>query len=137
MSDRLHRYKGKIHRYMQTAKKTAVCSEFRDSRHGAVLVRGGSIINTSYNKDSFCSFGKRFQKTHKGKTTVHAELGAILGLDRSITTGATVYVARIGRNDENFRLSKPCSMCEAALRHVGVKRVVYTVDNDIVGSYKL
>ena len=137
MSDRLHGYKGKIHRYMQAARKLAICSEFRDSRHGAVLVRGGSIINTSYNKDSFCSFGKRFQKTHNGKTTVHAELGAILGLDRSITTGATVYVARIGRNDENFRLSKPCSMCEAALRYVGVKRVVYTVDNDIVGSYKL
>ena len=137
MSDRLHGYKGKIHRYMQAARKLAICSEFRDSRHGAVLVRGGSIINTSYNKDSFCSFGKRFQKTHNGKTTVHAELGTILGLDRSITTGATVYVARIGRNDENFRLSKPCSMCEAALRYVGVKRVVYTVDNDIVGSYKL
>ena len=36
MSDRLHGYKGKIHRYMQTAKKMAICSEFRDSRHGAV-----------------------------------------------------------------------------------------------------
>ena len=122
---------------MYTARKLAACSDFPDSRHGALLVRGGSIINTSYNKNNFCSFGKRFQKTHQGRTTVHAELGAILGLDRSITTGATVYVARIGRKDDNFRLSKPCSMCEGALRHVGVKRVVYTVDNNVVGSYKL
>jgi len=137
LSARFHTYSGKINRYMQAAKKLAACSQFPDSRHGAVLVRGGSIINTSYNKNNFCSFGKRFQKTHSGRTTVHAELGAILGLDRSITTGATLYVARIGRTSDEFRMSKPCSMCEAALRHVGIKRVVYTVDDNVVRSYKL
>ena len=136
MSDRLHRYRGKIQRYMQVAKKSACNSEFPDYRHGAVLVRGGSVINISYNKDKFCSFGHRFRSKTEGKATLHAELGAILGMDRSITDGATIYVARVGK-ENNFKLSKPCDMCEAALRYVGIKRVVYTVDNNIVGSYKL
>ena len=67
---------------------------------------------------------------------MHAELGAILGLDRSITEGATVFVARVGKEGD-FKMSKPCSMCHAAMKHVGIKKVVYTIDDKIVGSYKL
>jgi len=122
---------------MDLAKKMALQSEFPESRHGAVLVKGSSVRNMAHNKDNFCSFGKRFQRTHQGRTTVHAELGVILGLDRSITSGATVYVARVGKADDEYRLSKPCSMCHAALKYVGVKRVVYTIDDDEVGSYRL
>ena len=135
-ADRYHKYKGKISRHMNLAKRVAIQSDFPDYRHGAVLVKGGSIQNTAHNKDNFCSFGKRFQKTHGGKTTVHAELGVILGLDRSITNGATVYVARVGKL-EDYRMSKPCSMCHAAMKHVGIKKVVYTIDDQTVGSYKL
>jgi len=28
-------------------------------------------------------------------------------------------------------------MCHAAMKHVGIKKVVYTIDDKIVGSYKL
>jgi len=135
--ERFYAYTGKIKRYMDLAKKMALQSEFPESRHGAVLVKGSSVRNMAHNKDNFCSFGKRFQRTHQGRTTVHAELGVILGLDRSITSGATVYVARVGKADDEYRLSKPCSMCHAALKYVGVKRVVYTIDDDEVGSYRL
>ena len=135
--ERFHTYTGKVKRYMDVAKKVALQSDFPDYRHGAVLVKGNSIRNTTYNKDNFCSFGKRFQKDHTGRTTVHAELGVILWLDRSITSGATVYVARVGKTDDEYKLSKPCSMCHAALKYVGVKRVVYTIDDDEVGSYRL
>jgi tRNA(Arg) A34 adenosine deaminase TadA len=34
-------------------------------------------------------------------------------------------------------MSKPCSMCESAMRHVGIKKVVYTVDEEEIGSFKL
>tara|TARA_R110000824_G_scaffold25352_3_gene88339 strand:- start:1280 stop:1453 length:174 start_codon:yes stop_codon:yes gene_type:complete len=57
-------------------------------------------------------------------------------VDRSLTQGATVYVARIGKKGD-LRLSKPCPMCESAMRHVGVKEVIYTVDEEIVGRMKL
>jgi len=52
--------------------------------------------------------------------------GAILvNMDRSITQGSTIYVVRINREGLP-RMSKPCPMCEGAMKHVGVKKVVYT-----------
>lgn len=134
-AQRHHRYSGKIARYMDLAKRMAYQSTFPDYRHGAVLVKG-SVRNVSSNKDNYCSFAARFQKQHDGKTTLHAELGAILGVDRSITEGATVYVARISKEGD-YKISKPCQMCHEALKHVGVKKVVYTINNKIAGSYKL
>jgi len=134
-AEKFHCYSGKTRRYMELARRMASQSEFPDYRHGAVLVKG-SIRNASFNKDNYCSFGTRFQSEHQGKTTLHAELGAILGMDRSITEGATVYVARVGREGD-YKLSKPCQMCHKALKHVGIKRVVYTINNKTAGSYKL
>ena len=133
--DRLHEYRGRVARYLEHAKKVAQQSG-EDYRHGAVLVKGGSVINTSINKNSYCAFGMRFRKRHQGHATVHAELGAILGVDRKLTYGATVYVARIGKRDD-YKMSQPCTMCQAAMRHVGIKRVVFTINNKFAGSYKL
>jgi len=134
-ADKIHEYRGRVGRYLEHAKKVAQQSD-EDYRHGAVLVKGGSVINSSINKNSYCSFGMRFRKKDKGLATVHAELGAILGVDRKLTYGATVYVARIGKN-EDYKLSQPCQMCESAMRYVGIKRVVFTINNKFAGSYKL
>jgi len=120
---------------MELAKRMAQQSTYPDYRHGAVLVKG-SVRNVSFNKNNYCAFGTRFQKDHKGTTTLHAELGAILGMDRGITEGSTIYVARVGREGD-YKLSKPCSMCHEALKYVGVKRVIYTINAKIAGSYKL
>ena len=134
--DKIHEYKGRIARYLEQAKKVATQSEFPDYRHGAVLVKGGSVINTSNNKNNYCSFGMRFRKSQRGKATLHAELGCILGVDKKLTDGAIVYVARIGKGDD-YKLSQPCRMCDAAMRFVGIKKVVFTIDNKFAGSYKL
>ena len=60
----------------------------------------------------------------------------ILGIDRRKTAGSDVYVARVGKRGD-FKMSKPCPMCESALRHVGIRRVIYTINNKTAGSYKL
>lgn len=137
-ANKYHKYSGRVKRYMELAKRVAQQSIFDGPKHGAVLVRGASVINVSENKSNFCSFGRRFRKCdiQPGHSTVHAELGSILGVDRNKTEGADVYVARIGKKGD-FKMSKPCPMCESALRHVGVKRVIYTIDDKIAGSYKL
>jgi tRNA(Arg) A34 adenosine deaminase TadA len=57
-------------------------------------------------------------------------------MDRAVTEGATIYVARVGKTGE-FKMSKPCSMCHAAMKHVGIKRVVYTINDKVAGSYKI
>jgi tRNA(Arg) A34 adenosine deaminase TadA len=119
---------GKQRRYISLAKKIAEQSNYGKFRHGAILVKGSSIRNVACNKHRHCGFGKRFRDHNDGDPTLHAELGAILGMDRSITQGSTIYVVRINREGLP-RMSKPCSMCENALKHVGVKRVIYTDRN--------
>ena len=126
----------KIARYLELAKNEAKQSKYGKLRHGAVLVKGGSVLSTSHNKNNFSSFANRFRKHGCGHATHHAELGCILGLDRTKTAGSTVYVVRIN-NEEKFRLSKPCSMCHDILKHVGVKRVYYTTGQDTIEMYKL
>jgi len=115
----------KTRRNILLAKKVAELSDYGKFRHGAVLVKGSSIRNMACNKHRHCHFGKRFRETNTGNATLHAELGVILGMDRSVTQGATVYVARVNKEGA-ARMSKPCHMCENAMRHVGIKRVIYT-----------
>jgi len=127
---------GKIKRHFHIARKVAESSCYPDYRHGAVLVKGNKIRSLATNKNSHVSFGNRFRQRNCGHATHHAELGCILGLDRAVTMGSTIYVVRIGKNGE-FRMSKPCPMCHQALSHVGVRRVVYSIDEHTAGAYKL
>ena len=121
---------------MDVAKRMALQSNYGKIRHGAVLVKGGRIINASCNKANFCSFGQRFRKRSTGIPTLHAELGCILNLDRSVTRGTHIYVVRVGHKD-NYMISKPCAMCHAALEHVGVKRVYFTDESGKLEMYKI
>ncbi len=130
------KYTGRVRRFIDLAAKMANQSCDPVNRHGAVLVKGSSVLNASHNKNSFCSVGQRFREKGTGVSTMHAELGAILGMDRKITEGATVYVARVGKRG-NLKLSKPCSMCYSAMKHVGIKKVVYTINGEVAGIYKM
>ena len=127
---------GRHRRYLETARRVAEESEFPDYRHGALLVRGGSILNSAYNKNNHIGWANKFRNKDCGHATHHAELGAILGMAREKTTGATVYVARIGRTGE-LKMSKPCEMCQQVLAHVGVKKVYYSIDDENIGYIKL
>jgi len=126
----------KINRFFSLARNIATNSDYGKIRHGAILVKGGSVINACHNKENYSSFGRRFRDGDRGHATVHAELGVILGIPRDVTSGADVYVCRINRAGV-FRNSKPCAMCHAALKHVGVKRVYYTTGNNTIEMYKL
>lgn len=114
--------------FIDLASRIAQQTDFKEYKHGAVLVRGGTVLNTSCNKNKYKAWANRFRKKQRGHATVHAEIGAILGLDRSITEGSTIYVVRVGR-DGHLRNSKPCPMCEAAMQFVGIKRVIYSNEN--------
>ena len=123
-------------RLIELATRVAESSENKDYRHGAILVKGNNVLNAASNKNAHARFGKRFRRRDKGNPTYHAELGCILGLDRSVTRGADLYVVRVGRAG-TLRLSKPCHMCEAALKHVGVRRVYYSINENEFGCVKL
>ena len=121
-------------RYIELAKRMAEQSEYGKFKHGAVLVQGGSVLNCSYNKDNYNSFGSRFRPKSKGNATLHAEIGCVLGMPRGKTTGAVLYVARVN-GQGNEKISKPCKMCQNVLKHVGVKRVIYTTSKE--GEHKV
>lgn len=126
----------KIKSYLNLARRVSLQSGHDTFKHGAVLVKGGSVINTSPNKGNHTKFGNRFRNKHHGPATWHAELACILGIDKSITQGATLYVCRTNR-EGNFRMSKPCAMCEEVLRYCGLKKVVYTEGAERISKIKL
>ena len=125
----------KERKYIELAKRVSFQSDYTH-RHGAVLVKGASVVNVSCNKNKFSSFAKRFKKKNKHFATVHAELGSVLNVERRNTEGATIYVVRTNSNDE-LRLSKPCDMCEEAMRWVGIKKVIYSTNNDTFKEMRL
>lgn len=124
-------------RYLELAARMAEQSSYTTFKHGAILVRGGSILNASFNKGSYSSFGQRFKDSTSYIATLHAELGCILGLDKSITRGSDIYVVRLNNSGEGFRLSKPCCMCHAALINAEVRRCYYSTNSNHLGLIKL
>jgi len=117
----------KKQRYINIAKEVAASSEYPSFKHGAVLVNGNAVINTSCNKYGYNRFAARFRRRDEGLPTVHAELGSILNMDRSKTDGAIVYVVRINKQGDTL-MSRPCNMCAAAMKHCGIKKVIYSTN---------
>ena len=132
----VQKLKGRHKRFIENSARTARESEFPNYRHGAILVRGGSILNTAFNKSNHINWANKFRAKDCGHATHHAEVGAVLGMAREKTTGATVYVARVGKSGE-LKMSKPCEMCQQVLAHVGVKKVYYSIDDENIGYIKL
>lgn len=122
--------------FIKLARRQAISSSYGIFRHGAVLVNGGKVINVGFNQERFTCFGKRFRPSGVGSATLHAELSAILNLDYTLTKGGTIYVVRCSIKDNEFRNSKPCAMCHSAMKFVGIKRVVYSIENGFM-TYKL
>jgi len=124
-------------RALELARRVAFRSTYCRQRHGAVLIKGGTVRNVSTNSINYCSFAGRFRPHDMcGHATQHAEVGAVLGLDRSVTEGSIVYVVRINKSGD-LLLSKPCPMCECILRHCGVKKVIYSVSDKEIGEHRI
>jgi deoxycytidylate deaminase len=113
---------------VELAKNVANQSTFGKFHHGAVLVSHGKIVNTAHNDNRLCNFGTRFRNIQNGTATLHAELGSILNVSNKTTNGSTVYVVRVNKQDE-WRNSKPCPMCESAMKFCGISKVIYSTDD--------
>lgn len=98
--------------------------------HGAVLCSGGSVISYAFNRSKFNSVADRFYPKQVGNGTVHAEIGCIIrARDPS---HSTIYVARVNRSG-SLLYSRPCNMCIEVMRHFGVRRCLYTIDDCCFG----
>lgn len=93
---------------------------------GATIVKSGRILARACNepKNSPATPGMPVNKC-----SVHAEAAVLRLADGA---GATVYVARMGRNGQRG-LARPCQACEELLRQHGVRRVIWTIDDHSYG----
>jgi deoxycytidylate deaminase len=111
--------------FLNLAMKIAEPSEC-NHRHGAVIVRGGSVLSVGMNK--WRNEVALVEQLHKdGRSTdisVHAEIDALSRV--ADPRGATIYVARVNRTGDP-RLSKPCTACSTALKDAGISKIIYTI----------
>jgi len=108
--------------FLSVAKYLASKSESRQ-KHGAVIVKGGRVIGTGFNKDRNNPYfvSPEHIKTH---CSVHAEVEAIRDAGWNVK-GAVLYVARVNSQGKD-RYSKPCERCEVVIEETQIKKVIYT-----------
>ena len=119
---------------LQLAKKLSFKSTHR-VKIGAVIARGKHVIGVGFNK---------INKTHPLITRrcphkkLHAEVDALIGIDRHLLRHAVIYVYR-ERLDGQIGMCKPCPDCQAILREVGIHKAFYTdpTERGNVGELKL
>lgn len=109
----------KDERFLRLAMKIAGDSS-ETQKHGAVLVSSGRVLGLGVNSRRNSGAG-----ILSGDYTIHAELSA---MGRYVSSmGGTIYVARVDKNG-NAQYSRPCDSCMKAMRHRGVKKVVYSLN---------
>ncbi len=108
--------------FLSVARYLASKSDARQ-KHGAIVVKGGSVLGTGYNKDRNHpdNVSPEHIKTH---CSVHAEVEAIRDAGWNVK-GAVLYVARVNRFGED-RYSKPCDRCTVVIEETQIKKVIYT-----------
>lgn len=112
--------------FLSVARYLASKSESRQ-RHGAVIVKGGSVIGTGFNKDR--NHPDIVSPEHiKSHCSVHAEVDAIRDAKWNVK-GAVLYVARVNAQGKD-RNSKPCDRCMVVIEETQIKKVIYTGSDD-------
>lgn len=98
-------------------------------RLGAVIVRGGKIISSGYNRYSakMEKFSRKYNLRHL--FSLHAEMDAILNAAGNIDD-AIMFIAGIKHNG-NEVYCRPCYNCLKIIRHTKIRAIYYQAKNDI------
>jgi tRNA(Arg) A34 adenosine deaminase TadA len=111
----------------------------------AVIVRGGSVVSVGYNKRNTNAFVEHYTDMAKGQRdwcmSTHAEMDCVLQARAKIDlAGAKIYVVRKHVNVKKygtFALAKPCEICQHVLYNYGIRRAIYTIDDNNHGTMKI
>lgn len=114
--------------FLNLAMRAAESSDCHQ-RHGAIVVRSGSVLSIGTNKwrNDISTAGILHDEGRSRDISIHAEVDALSRVANP--RGATIYIARVNRTGK-ARLSKPCINCAKALKEAGVSKIVYTLNND-------
>jgi len=109
--------------HLKRALAVASTSTVRQ-RHGAVIAQGPRVlavgVNSMRTDPMNCS-------DPRSQASFHAEVAVLRQLRGRDLSGATLYVARMNRN-QAAAMSRPCLACSAMIEYAGVSKVVYTTD---------
>jgi len=112
-----------------TIVKLAI-EEAKQSTHplfklGCVIFKKKIIISTgrNYNLKSRKSLHPKFTRW---KNSVHAEVDAIINAKTDLKN-CCLFVVRINKKN-NFLLAKPCQQCQQYIKHVGIKKIYYSIN---------
>ena len=94
-------------------------------QHGAVLAKGCRVLNTGFNRSTYSKLADRHKGSRRWHGTQHAEIDAINCRNAS---GGVVYVVRTNSAGD-LVYSKPCLMCQASMRAVGIRSCYYSIGN--------
>ena len=107
-------------------------------KHGCVIVYNNSkIIAEGYN------YAYEYMIKWETIFSIHAEIDAINKLKNILKNKSkdyikkcTMYVVRIGTCNQNYplKLSCPCDNCQNAINSIGIPRVCYSIDDNIIGE---
>lgn len=132
-----------MHRWLRSAVSLALTHQY-DERLSfqlcAVIVRGGNIIATGYNKrnrNSFVEYACANSAEEKDyPINTHAEMAAILSArNRTDLAGSKIFVARV--KPSGVGCARPCDACQFALERYGIRRAFYTISDNEYGVLKL
>ncbi len=99
-------------------------------RLGSVIFKNSRIISFGHNN------GNRFRRNLKPEYTrwngsLHAEVACILNAKEPLYN-LNMLVIRLGSKGE-FRIAKPCEHCFKYIKNIGIKKVIYSIDNSHFG----
>ena len=117
-------------RFFDLARNVSFKSDHR-IRLGAVIVKQGRVVSVGFNR-----YSKTHPMSNSYNRTLHAEMDAIVGVDRGTLRGSTMYVYREDRNGVQ-KIAKPCCHCEPVIREVKIKKVIYTTSSGSIGEIKI
>lgn len=130
-----------MHKFLDIARREAYAHEYEDDlvfHLCAVLVKGGRILSVGFNRRTPNGLSLHHcTRLNLCLETTHAEVDAILRARANHDlNGAKIFVVRIrskGSHHGTFGKARPCKLCQKILADYGIKRAIYTIDDDTFG----
>ena len=133
-----------MHKHLQKAEKLARSHKFDDGLEYflcALIVKGGEILSTGFNKKSTNAFVEHFADKARAARdycmSTHAEQDAVLRARGKINLrGAKIFVARV-KASGGLGMARPCSICYGVLQSYGIGRAHYSIDDQYYGILQI
>ena len=103
------------------SSKQKIVAKIYDKR-GRLLATGHNSYTKTHPKQAHFARLAGIER----KTYLHAEIAAIIRASRTFNRPYRIHVSRQNSKGE-FRLARPCMVCQLAIREAGIKKISYSV----------